>query len=262
MSERWVSLDGAVNARDLGGLPLDGGGTTAPGVLLRADNLQGLSPSDVGTLVDALGVRVVVDLRTAVEVELEGPGPLVADGRADIRHRSLYPESGERTDVDVSAVMPWIERRRNGHSPSVETPAVRSYLGYLRDRPDSIVDALRDAAHADGATLVHCAAGKDRTGVVCALALAVAGATRAAIVDDYVATGERIGAVMARLRSSPTYADDLDGSPDEAHAPRPESMERVLEVLDERHGGPLGWLEEHGFDADDAAALRARLAAA
>ena len=262
MSERWVSLDGAVNARDLGGLPLDGGGTTAPGVLLRADNLQGLSPSDVGTLVDALGVRVVVDLRTAVEVELEGPGPLVADGRADIRHRSLYPESGERTDVDVSAVMPWIERRRNGHSPSVETPAVRSYLGYLRDRPDSIVDALRDAAHADGATLVHCAAGKDRTGVVCALALAVAGATRAAIVDDYVATGERIGAVMARLRSSPTYADDLDGSPDEAHAPRPESMERVLEVLDERHGGPLGWLEEHGFGADDAAALRTRLAAA
>ena len=138
---------------------------------------------------------------------------------------------------------------------------MRSYVGYLRDRPDSIVEALRDAAHADGATLVHCAAGKDRTGVVCALALAVAGATRAAIVDDYVATGERIGPIMARLKSSPTYADDLDGSPDEAHVPRPETMERVLDLLDERHGGPLGWLDAHGFGAADAAALRARLAA-
>ena len=261
MSGRWVSLDGAVNARDLGGLPLEDGGTTATGVLLRSDNLQGLTPADVGTLVDEVGIRLVVDLRTGAEVQLEGPGPLVHDGRAEIRHRSLYPESGEHTDVDASAVMPWIERRRNGHSPSVETPAVRSYLGYLRDRPDSIVDALRDAAHADGATIVHCAAGKDRTGVVCALALAVAGATRAAIVDDYVATGERIGPIMARLKSSPTYADDLDGSPDEAHVPRAASMERVLDVLDERHGGPLGWLGEHGFGADDAAALRARLAA-
>jgi len=261
MSGRWMSLDGAVNARDLGGLPLEDGGTTATGVLLRSDNLQGLTPADVGTLVDQVGIRLVVDLRTGAEVQLEGPGPLVRDGRAEIRHRSLYPESGEHTDVDASAVMPWIERRRNGHSPSVETPAVRSYLGYLRDRPDSIVDALRDAAHADGATIVHCAAGKDRTGVVCALALAVAGATRAAIVDDYVATGERIGPIMARLKASPTYADDLDGSPDEAHVPRAASMERVLDVLDERHGGPLGWLDEHGFGADDAAALRARLAA-
>ena len=261
MSGRWMSLDGAVNARDLGGLPLEDGGTTATGVLLRSDNLQGLTPADVGTLVDEVGIRLVVDLRTGAEVQLEGPGPLVRDGRAEIRHRSLYPESGEHTDVDASAVMPWIERRRNGHSPSVETPAVRSYLGYLRDRPDSIVDALRDAAHADGATIVHCAAGKDRTGVVCALALAVAGATRAAIVGDYVATGERIGPIMARLKASPTYADDLAGSPDEAHVPRPESMERVLDVLDERHGGPLGWLEEHGFGADDATALRARLAA-
>jgi len=259
VSGRWVSLDGAVNARDLGGLPLQDGGTTAPGVLLRSDNLQGLTPADVGTLVDQVGIRLVVDLRTGAEVQLEGPGPLVRDGRAEIRHRSLYPESGEHTDVDASAVMPWIERRRNGHSPSVETPAVRSYLGYLRDRPDSIVDALRDAAHADGATIVHCAAGKDRTGVVCALALAVAGATRAAIVGDYVATGERIGPIMARLKASATYADDLAGSPDEAHVPRAESMERVLDVLDERHGGPLGWLEEAGFGADDAAALRRRL---
>ena len=58
---------------------------------MRSDNLQGLTGTDVSRLVDDLGVRVVVDLRTGEEVELEGPGPLVDDGRVDIRHRSLYP---------------------------------------------------------------------------------------------------------------------------------------------------------------------------
>ena len=256
---RWLALEGAVNVRDLGGLPLAEGGTTARGVLLRADNLQGLSAADVHQLVDELGVRVVIDLRTEIEVQLEGPGPLVRDGRADVRHRSLYPETGERTDVDADAVFPWSERRKAGVDE--QTPAVRSYLGYLRDRPDSIVDALRDAAHGPGAAIVHCAAGKDRTGVVCALALAVAGAPREAIVDDYVATAERIEPIMARLLASPTYAADLDGRPAHAHAPRPETMETVLDVLDERHGGALAWLEQAGFSAADAAALKDRLTA-
>src|SRR5688500_18388022 len=91
---RWVDLEGAANVRDLGGIPVDGGGVTAPGVVLRADNLQGLTERDVAHLVDDLGLRVVIDLRTGTEVELEGPGPLVGDRRVEIRHRSLYPEAG------------------------------------------------------------------------------------------------------------------------------------------------------------------------
>jgi protein-tyrosine phosphatase len=252
-ASRWLDLEGTANSRDLGGLPLEGGGVTAAGVLLRSDNLQDLSPAAVRRLVDDLGVAVVVDLRTGVEVELEGPGPLVEDGRIEIRHRDLYAEVGEMTDAGA---FPWIAARdRTGE----ETPAVAAYLGYLRDRPDSILAALRDIARAPGAVLVHCAAGKDRTGVVIMLALAVAGATREAITGDFLATGERIAPLMARLRASPTYGADLRGRSDEAHAPRPATMARVLGVLDERHGGPLGWLEEAGFGADDAAALRRRL---
>jgi protein-tyrosine phosphatase len=257
--ERWVDLDGAANVRDLGGLEVAGGGRTASGVLLRADNLQGLSEQDVARLVDEIGVRVVVDLRTGAEVALEGPGPLVGDGRVEIRHRSLYPEAGQRTDVTVDGLLPWQQRPLEGHEG--ETPAVRAYLSYLRDRPDSIVDALRDVAHGDRAAVVHCAAGKDRTGVVCAFALECVGTERSAIVADYVATGERLVALLARLRSSPTYADDLDGSPDESHRPRRETMERVLEVVDERHGGACSWLERHGFGAGERDALRARLVA-
>jgi len=255
---RWIELDGAANVRDLGGLPLTAGGTTASGVLLRADNLQELTAGDVERLVDELGVRLVIDLRTRVEVELEGPGPLVRDGRVEVRGRSLYPEAGERTDMDVGVIFPW----RSGAlgEDASEPPAVRAYLGYLRDRPDSIVAALRDAAGARSAAIVHCAAGKDRTGVVAALALAVAGVRREAIVADYVATEERLVPLVARLRASPTYGGDLHGRTLDSHRPRAETMERVLDLIDERHGGPLAWLEHHGFGAADAAALRARLA--
>jgi protein-tyrosine phosphatase len=212
-------------------------------VLVRADNLQGLSSGDVGRLVDELGVRVVVDLRTGEEVTLEGPGPLARDERVEIRHRSLYPEKGKLTDVMIS--------KADG-----ENPAVQYYLRYLADRPDSVVGALEDIAGGPGPVLVHCAAGKDRTGVVVAMALSAVGVERQAIIDDYVVTGERIVEIMARLRSSPTYAPDLAGVTDESRKPRAEFLERVLEVLDERDGGPAGWLSSHGFDPS---ALRSRL---
>ena len=256
---RWVDLDGAANVRDLGGLEVAGGGQTASGVMLRSDNLQGLTDGDVARLVEDLGVRVVIDLRTGAEVELEGPGPLVADGRVDVRHRSLYPESGRRTDVSVDDVLPWQQEPLDGHDE--ETPAVRSYLSYLRDRPDSIVAALCDVAHGEGAAVVHCAAGKDRTGVVCAFALATVGVPQEAIVADYVATADRLGPLLARLRSSPTYAEDIGDRPDDSHRPRAETMRRFLAVIDERHGGVTAWLETHGFGPADAETLRARFVA-
>src|SRR3954470_10829002 len=89
----WSALEGAVNARDLAGVPLAGGGTIARGRLLRSDNLQDLTPADVDHLVDDHGLRAVIDLRTGVEVRLEGPGPLVGDARVRVEHRSLYPEA-------------------------------------------------------------------------------------------------------------------------------------------------------------------------
>jgi protein-tyrosine phosphatase len=208
-------------------------------VLLRSDNLQGLTPTDVIRLQREFGISVIVDLRTAEEVELEGPGPLV--GRVPISHRDLHPESGARTDVVIE---------------SDGDPVVPYYLAYLEHRPDSIVGALEDVASASGAAIVHCAAGKDRTGVVVALALSVAGVERSAIIDDYLATAERIGGIMRRLRASETYRADLEPYTDESRKPRRETMEGVLARLDEEFGGPVGWLRGHGFDPSG---LRARL---
>jgi protein-tyrosine phosphatase len=268
LETRWIQLKGAANVRDLGGLPTRDGGLTRPGRAFRADNLQGLTPADVRHLVHDLGVRTVVDLRTAVEVEKEGPGPLTREPLVRHRHCSLFPEGGQMTDVDADALLPWQAddrpapvsvERRTGPGEVASMLSIGYYLGYLRDRPDSVVTALRAVADEDGAAVVHCAAGKDRTGVVVALALAAVGVTREAIVADYVATGDVLDSILDRLRNSPTYAEDLDHRPPDAHRPRRQTIIRFLETLDERSGGPVRWLAEAGFGAADVSRLRARL---
>ena len=249
-ASRWLDLEGTANSRDLGGLPLEGGGATAAGVLLRSDNLQDLSPAAVRRLVDDLGVAVVVDLRTGVEVELEGPGPLVEDGRVEIRHRDLYAEVGQMTDAGA---FPWIAARgRTGE----EAPAVAAYLGYLRDRPDSILAALRDIAHAPGAVLVHCAAGKDRTGVSVALVLRLLGVPHDDVVGDYLLTEHARAAIDARLHRDvePLY-------PVSYYLVVPEAIEAVLQVWDEHPGGVEGWFVDAGGDAEVLERLRDRMLA-
>jgi protein-tyrosine phosphatase len=267
---RWLPLDGAVNARDLGGLPTTDGAGIAPYRLLRSDNLQGLTPDDVKVLVEDVGLRTVLDLRTNVEVELEGPGPLTREPRVEIRHLSLFPEGGGRTDVDADVLLPWQadgedERRASalpGEALETANRAVAFYLAYLRDRPDNIVAALRAITDSDGAALVHCAAGKDRTGVVVALALAAAGVPADRIVADYVVTAERMVPLLARLRASETYREDMDSRPDDSHRPRAETMLRFLEILAEQYGGAVGWLATAGFGPADVERLRDRLSPA
>ncbi|MEZ0076166.1 tyrosine-protein phosphatase [Planotetraspora sp. GP83] len=259
--ERWIVLEGAVNVRDLGGLPTTDGGTTRFGRILRGDNLQGLTGRDVTQLVSDLKLRHVVDLRSDAEVRLEGPGPLTRVPELGIHHLSLFSEGGRFTDVEADTIddraLPWQDERDD--EAFAELRVTGFYYGYLRDRPDSVVAALRVLAREDGLALVHCAAGKDRTGVVSALALAVAGVTHDAIIADYVATGERLEKILARLRASETYRADLDSKPADSHLPRPEYMAQFLATLDDRFGGPFGWLDAHGWTAEDTEALRSRL---
>lgn len=242
----WIALDGAVNAR-----------AVVPGVLLRADNLQWLSARDVRLLVDDQALELVLDLRTDVEVRLEGPGPMTAELGVRIEHRSLYPDSGGGTDLDADTVNLWRQAGQN-EAPE-ESPVVRAYMSYLRRRPDSIVGSLRAIARAQGAVLVHCAAGKDRTGVVVALALDAVGVDRRAIVADYLATAERIDALMTRLVSSSTYRAELQGQQARALAPVSGTMERLLELVDERFGGSAAWLRKHSLADHDLEGLHRRL---
>jgi protein-tyrosine phosphatase len=243
---RWIELDGAVNAR-----------VVVPGVLLRSDNLQSLTARDVSVLVDQEALEVVLDLRTELEIKLEGPGPMTQEPRVRIEHRSLYPGSGGNTDLEAATVNLWPGTGPSGWPD--EPRVVQAYMSYLIGRPDSIVASVRTIANTPGAVLVHCAAGKDRTGVIVALAMDAAGVDRPLIVRDYLATADRIDAIMARLLGSPTYRDELQDHDPRTHAPVPGTMERVLALVDESFGGSAAWLAAHGLTGAELDRLQRRI---
>jgi protein-tyrosine phosphatase len=255
----WIELDGVVNARDLGGLPAGDGRRIAPSVLLRSDNLQDLSPADVARLVDDIGLTTVIDLRSTSELESEGPSPLDRVAAVEHVHLSVLPEVGKRTDVVAEALLLKRERDRSRYPDDV---MCGHYLGYLEDRPEAVTGAVRAIADAPGAALVHCAAGKDRTGVVIALTLSAVGVPAEEVIADYAATDERIEAILRRLMTSETYVEDLRKSTVDRHRPRPETMKAFLEQVQVRYGGVTQWLADHGFGHDDLRRLRAKLVVA
>jgi protein tyrosine/serine phosphatase len=242
----WLHLEGAANVR-----------AVVPGALIRADNLQSLTPADIRTLVNDQGVELVIDLRTDVEVRMEGPGPLAATPGVHIANWSLYPTSDQPATLDESTVAPW--RRIDDTDWPQESRSVRRYMTYLARRPDSIVGSIEAIARADGAVIVHCAAGKDRTGLVVAFALDAAGVDRPVIVRDYVASGDRIHEIIGRLSLSPTYRDALEGRDPRTFAPEASTIQRVLDLTDQFFGGPGAWLMTHGLDGADLERLRRRL---
>ena len=269
MERSWIDAEGLVNLRDLGGLPTIDGGAIAPGRLLRSDNLQSLTDADVADLL-ARGLTDVVDLRSDYEAEMEGPGPLAQHPEVSLPQLSLFREwregvgeakpgvaaEEERPEALPEEALPWVDLE-----PSVEigNEVASHYLSYLMDRPDSVVAALRVIAEAPGATLVHCAAGKDRTGTIVALALTLVGADRAAITADYAASSERMQAIVDRLMTSATYADNLRNRPLSSHLVHAETMGALLDHLDAQYGGVEALLTRYGWSAADTARLRAKL---
>jgi protein tyrosine/serine phosphatase len=252
----WIELDGTVNVRDPGGLPTEDGGKIASGRLLRGDNLDSLSAADVRRLTGELGLATVVDLRSTQELAAAGPGPLTAVPAVRIDHYSLLPELGTLAPTAAATMAARIDRATARYPADLRCGL---YLGYLEDRPDQVAGAVRSITRSPGAALVHCAAGKDRTGVVTALALSVAGAEPAAIVADYAASAGRIDAILARLAGARAYNEGVEapGQPDQT--PRAETMEAFLAEVSRRYGGAAAWLAGQGFGPGEAAALRSRL---
>jgi len=260
----WIDLEGLANLRDLGGIPTVDGGRIVPGRLLRSDNLQTLTDRDIEELLRR-GLTDVIDLRSDFEVENEGPGPLTQVPSVRIHQHSLFREwregvgeqkPDERPEVVPEEALPWIDL-----APSVQTehPVASHYLSYLSDRPDSVLAALREIGNAEGAALVHCAAGKDRTGTVVAMALLLAGADRDAVVDDYAASSERMQAIVDRLLVTVTYADNLRDRPLSTHLTYPETMRAFLDYVDNEYGSVEVMLGRMGWTEADTKQLRVKL---
>ncbi|GAA0259752.1 tyrosine-protein phosphatase [Cryptosporangium japonicum] len=236
MVERVVVLEGASNVRDLGGLHTTDGRRTRFGRLYRSDSPAELTPGDVRVLVDERGLRQVVDLRSREEVERDGPGPLQRAGLG-------YANHWMSSDPGVGQVVPEIMRGNlSGH-----------YLGYLGSGAERVVAAARVLADPDSQpALVHCAAGKDRTGTLVAILLDSVGVRREEIVADYALTDANMAAVFERVvrrleaagGGVPAVRRDL---PEESRRARAETMAEFLDQLTTVFGGGAGWLLAHGF---------------
>lgn len=249
----WIDLDGVDNMRDLAGTPT-AAGPIAPHRLIRSDNLDRLPPSSIETLVNHLEVSDIIDLRTNFELTRIGSGPLRQDPRVRVTAGSLYPE-----DDPTGAVPPWQARADLTAADHVEATS-QHYLDYLQGRPDTVVKDLRVIAGARGATVVHCAAGKDRTGTVVALVLSALGTDRDRIVADYAATSQRLGRILASLGQAAAAGAATQGAySDQEQSTPPEIMERTLNLIDSRLGGVARYLAGIGWGAADQARLEAHL---
>jgi protein-tyrosine phosphatase len=207
--DRLIPLDGCVNFRDLGGWETSDGRRIRGGQLYRSDALQRLTAADVARLRDELGLRTLVDLRSSHEVAREGCGPLAAPP-ATYHHLPFF--DGPERDPG-----------RGGFRNLAQI-----YLAMMRFAREPIARALDALAASEGAAVFHCAAGKDRTGVLSAVVLGVAGVADADIVADYAYTRRALPRILERLRASESYAYVFtELPPDTLHA-EPATMEALL----------------------------------
>ncbi len=237
------------NLRDLGGLRVLAG-TVRSGVLWRADDLS-LSPRDEVVDLHARGVRVVLDLRSVTESERSTGEHALAVGLD--RHQISLLE----TDADPVAMASML-----GDIATADDMG-RWYATMAEQGAASIVRGLELVAANPDATLFHCAAGKDRTGVFAAAVLSVLGADDDVIIEDYARTDDVIEAVLARLApNAGTEHEHVFEMIDAGHpllrAPA-DSMRAMLSHLGRAHGGFAALLRQVGLDTELADALRHRL---
>ena len=213
------------NLRDIGFTPAADGGRIRPGRVLRS-----ALPFDQDVVDHVVWPpSVVLDLRSDAEISqhptLSGPHtvhlPLLA---------SLRPES------------------------HLDGTLVTLYTAVLESAAPLLVDVVRIVADADGPVLIHCAAGKDRTGISVALLMRLVGVERDVVMADYVHTNEHIDAIDARLRAL-SGNERRDELPREYFHVVPAALDAVMDIWDAAPGGTAGWLGDENL----VARLRERL---
>jgi len=229
-----LSVPGAVNLRDVGGLPA-GAGRTRHGVLLRSGALHRLSAADRDALA-GLGRRRIVDLRDDEEVARE---PSALDERLPVPDRvPLFLGSADSFFA---------------HDISLR----ELYRHLVRESGEGMVRVAR-VVLSGTPTLIHCTAGKDRTGVSVAVLLAAAGVDGDAIVADYARTeqalpAERNRRLIAWLRNAHPHARHVEELV--ARSPAP-AMADLLEHVERGYGSAADYLLASGLTEDEVLGLR------
>ena len=238
MTERRLDWDGCVNVRDLGGHPVGDARRTAFRAVVRADSIRQLSDEGWDALV-AYGIRTIVDLRLPTELAADPPREVPVD----VVHVSLVDEHDEEARTAIDA---W-------------PTTAGAYLEILERFRPNFARAIAAIAEAPpGGVLVHCMGGKDRTGLVVALLLTLAGVPPEEIAADYGLSAQNLAALTEQW---------LSEAPDEEERVRrrrisqgePQAMLDVLAELEARYGGARNYVLAGGASEEDLERARRRL---
>ena len=243
--KRLIGLEAVHNFRDLGGYPTVTGQVTKWRTLFRADGLYRLTLQDAQTVID-LGVQTVIDLRTQKEVQTRGTFP-VKQFPVNFHHLPI---------IDAT----W----NDGDTPEIEDVVeflVWAYREMLDHASEKFVDAIKLIAAQDVLPAVfHCAAGKDRTGVLAAFILSILGVPDEIISADYGKTVDGMKRLIEWAKvKQPDLADAYANMPARFAASDPRAMTIVLDGLNTKHGSVQNYLREIGVDEKTFATLRTDL---
>jgi protein-tyrosine phosphatase len=246
---RDLAWDGCHNVRDLGGLPLSTGGETRHGVVVRADSLGQLTDRGWAAALE-YGVTRVVDLRFSEE---RARDPSARDGvEVEVVHVSLFGQHDPRVQTT------WVAKSRAA-TDAVEMHTA-SYLYTVEHQSENVGSAISAAVSTGGCAAVQCAAGKDRTGIVAALLLSLAGVDDTTISEDYAASDPGVGRLLAEWLAEAgddaerEYRNRISRSPAEA-------MTKTLDHIRDRWGGAEEYLVANGVSAAALRRFRSRIAA-
>lgn len=239
--DRHIPLEGAVNFRDLGGYRGADGRTIRWRSLYRADDLSRLSRPD-RAFVRTLGIATVIDLRSRAEVELQRfPVDEIPVG---FHHLPLVSK------------LPAFEDFRNGPGWFAG-----HYLDIARKSGEQIAQAVAIVAQPQShPAIVHCAAGKDRTGVLVAVLLALLGVSDETIADDYALSARAMDGVLARLLERlPEQEEEIRSVAATMLSATPANIRALLDGLRAEYGSVEGYVAAFGAGDDVVAALRGGL---